>query len=329
MGIKRKIMTMAGVGPLLSIIRSQLRVDRMPCLMYHEVLPDSVDIGVWTVVRESDFDAQLRHLRQHYTPIAIEEALDEYRVRHRWPNGAVLLTFDDGYSGNLATALPIAEAHGVPITVFVATRWVEEGRRHWFDRLILHFLSAKQTKIDLKEFGGAEIIITRPSDTESWWNDVSKVLEQLKRLPEENRNTFVDCLCQQNKDQSGLDFIAPLTVDGLKSLASSPCVSIGAHSHGHEILPRLSADEARQSVARSKMLLEQWLGCEVKHFAYPNGDYDQVTREIIRELAFATALTTKPGLWKPDDDLLALPRIGIGRFDPAGFFRSRVAGLVI
>lgn len=320
-------MTMAAIEPLLSLIRSQFRANRIPCLMYHEVLPDSIDAGLWTVVRESDFDQQLQHLRRHYTPISIEEAIDEYRIHKRWPSGAVLVTFDDGYRGNLENALPVASSRHVPITVFVATKWVQDGGRHWFDKLMVYLLYSGGTRIDLRDHGGEIYSIKKAADTETWWNDVSQVLEKIKQLPEEDRRVFVDQIVTRHEKTFPVNLLAPLTVEELRELDTSPLVTIGAHSHSHEILTGIPREQALQSIVFSRDLLKQWLGSEIKHFAYPNGNFNQETKELLRDLDFTSAVTTEARLWNVDDDFLSLPRIGVGRFDPAGFFRSRVAGL--
>ena len=45
------------------------------------------------------------------------------------------MTFDDGYRDNLASALPIAEAKGVPITFFVTSGILGNHHGFWWDRL--------------------------------------------------------------------------------------------------------------------------------------------------------------------------------------------------
>ncbi len=329
MGIKRALLSMAAVEPVLRLVRWQLRAGRMPCLMYHEVLPDAAGAGLWTVVRAGDFERQLTHLSRHYTPLSIDEALHERGRRGRWPDGAVLVTFDDGYAGNLKTALPVAQALGVPVTVYVATRWVQDGRLHWFDRMMDYLVSRGPVEVDLRDHGYGVFPVGRHADTEGWWNEVSALLECLKSLPEETRLHVVDQVTAPDGAAPPAGRLAPLSIEDLRTLAGSDLVTIGAHSHEHEILTGIPLPAARQSVTRSRDLLEQWLGQPVRHFAYPNGNHAPALMDLLQELSFDTAVTTRPGLWKPDDNLFALPRIGIGRFDPVGYYRTRLAGLVI
>ena len=69
-------------------------------------------------------------------------------------------------------------------------------------------------------------------------------------------------------------------------------------------------------MAASKALLEARLGIEVKTFAYPVGDPTSAgSREfdLARELGFATAVTTRPGMLFPEhaQRLTALPRVSV------------------
>jgi peptidoglycan/xylan/chitin deacetylase (PgdA/CDA1 family) len=47
----------------------------------------------------------------------------------------VVVTLDDGYRDNLTNALPIAQAKGVPITVFVTSGILGTHGGFWWDRL--------------------------------------------------------------------------------------------------------------------------------------------------------------------------------------------------
>ena len=45
------------------------------------------------------------------------------------------MTFDDGYADNLINAVPIAEAKGVPVTIFVTSGVLGSHSGFWWDRL--------------------------------------------------------------------------------------------------------------------------------------------------------------------------------------------------
>jgi peptidoglycan/xylan/chitin deacetylase (PgdA/CDA1 family) len=85
----------------------------------------------------------------------------------------------------------------------------------------------------------------------------------------------------------------------------------GAHSMTHPRLSSLSPTACREELALSRRLLEDRLGHEVRHFAYPFGAFDETVRAMAEETGYRSACSTRPGLSAFDDDRLALHRIPV------------------
>lgn len=83
---------------------------------------------------------------------------------------------------------------------------------------------------------------------------------------------------------------------------------VGAHSLTHPHLTRLGADPAREEIGGAKRKLEDLLGCEIRHFCYPYGDWNPAVRDLVAEAGYETACTTEPGINLPGDDLYAIRR---------------------
>jgi peptidoglycan/xylan/chitin deacetylase (PgdA/CDA1 family) len=83
----------------------------------------------------------------------------------------------------------------------------------------------------------------------------------------------------------------------------------------HPILSRLPAEEMRREIADCKRLVEERMGKEVRHFAYPNGKPGDYTQESVAELKklYRTAATTVMGVNLPGGNLYELRRILIGK----------------
>ena len=84
-------------------------------------------------------------------------------------------------------------------------------------------------------------------------------------------------------------------------------------------------------MADLKGALEARLGIEVRDFAYPVGDRTSAgPREfdLARELGFATAVTTRPGMLFPEHArrLTALPRVSVNGCSPALKFERPAGG---
>jgi peptidoglycan/xylan/chitin deacetylase (PgdA/CDA1 family) len=86
-------------------------------------------------------------------------------------------------------------------------------------------------------------------------------------------------------------------------------VELGAHSHTHPHLDTLRTAAARDEIRRSKALLEDELGHEVRTFAYPNGYSSTRVRRLVAEAGFGSACAVKNAFSSPADDPLAIARL--------------------
>ncbi|RNC69643.1 MAG: polysaccharide deacetylase family protein [Desulfuromonadales bacterium] len=116
-----------------------------------------------------------------------------------------------------------------------------------------------------------------------------------------------------------------LTWEEVCSAAGNPILSFQAHTCSHPKLTRIPPDQVREELGRSKQMIEERLGRECHHFAYPYGDYDDTVRDAAEEAGFLTACTTRWGHNRPGDDLFSLYRIGVRNGDSLRDFK-RILG---
>src|SRR5699024_6566622 len=88
-------------------------------------------------------------------------------------------------------------------------------------------------------------------------------------------------------------------------------LDIGGHTATHPHLHRLPRDQRNHEIVEAKHSLEDKLGREVRHFAYPFGDYDADVRDRVADAGFHTAVTTRRGLADASCNLFEVPRIDI------------------
>lgn len=100
-----------------------------------------------------------------------------------------------------------------------------------------------------------------------------------------------------------------MNIEHLLEMSRDPLCTIGAHTCSHPRLSGLSAEGQRMEMSVSKDDLEQLLGKEVRHMAYPHGDYTQTTVDIATELGFKTAVTTSGRFVRNDSRLMELDRL--------------------
>ncbi|WP_457575622.1 polysaccharide deacetylase family protein [Desulfomarina sp.] len=103
------------------------RSQNVPVLMYH-ALEDPAhparakDPGEQLYVLKKDtFYCQMKYLSENGFEVFLLE--DLLRLK-KWPERAVVLTFDDGHQSNYTIALPILEYFGFKAHFFITTDWV-------------------------------------------------------------------------------------------------------------------------------------------------------------------------------------------------------------
>lgn len=312
--------------PLYGLLaRRALAGGPLTILCYHTLGPDRGGPDGWTVLRESDFRAQVAFLRRHYDIVGLDAALAGQGGQSRRPRA--VLTFDDGDAGLHAHLLPILREAALLVTVYVATGQIETATPFWFDRVVNALQGPAPIRIDLTD-RGLSVWNLPATPGKARWSVLGNLLETLKAAGPERRDALVAAVLAQAPDSGATTpALGPMSRDQLRDLARTPGVTIGAHSHCHNLLDQIPPDQARDSVARSRALLEDWTGQKVRHFAYPNGNHTAALRAMVAQLGFASAtvlgMTTAPA----GGDRFALPRFPIGRYDTIDRFRLRLVGI--
>ncbi len=98
-------------------------------------------------------------------------------------------------------------------------------------------------------------------------------------------------------------------------------MDIGSHTQTHAKLTDLSAPQAEKQIAVSKRELESAMGCEVRHFCYPYGWFDETHQRMAQAAGYVTATSTRRGRVRVGDNPFALRRIMVARAtNPVTFF---------
>lgn len=262
-------------------------------LMYHRVLStpvlQSFPLNQILCVSAERFEEQIRYCSQTCVCLSVETAVN-HLIAGTLPQRSVVVTFDDGYLDFKTNALPILERYQVPAVVFVTTGFVDGSARPWWFELERIILRSKQIAVQLS---GRNIKYPAGSLPEKI-AAFTGLNELLKRLaPGEQAALFEQLRCEQGDPYGTPE--AFLSWEDLRTLDRHPLLTIGAHTARHPVLSRLSADQLLDEVASDKHTLENFLGHEVKYFAYPFGDSAQAGRrefEAAKMTGFKAAFTT-------------------------------------
>ena len=100
-----------------------------------------------------------------------------------------------------------------------------------------------------------------------------------------------------------------------------------SHACGHCYLSRLSGDEARDELIRSKTTIERKTGRRVEFFCHPYGDWSADTKRLAKECGYKGAFT-RPGFSSVSakEDLYDLKRIGTAQFSCLEDFKAGLLG---
>ncbi|AKU90664.1 polysaccharide deacetylase [Vulgatibacter incomptus] len=282
---------------LAAIQRQRAGGRRVNVVAWHRIVPDfegmrrKVIPGMLTGI--ATFERQLEWLADNYHFATLDEAIALLSGATRSERDLCVLTFDDGYSDFLEHALPVLRRYGAPAVVYAATGHVDSGEPFLHDRIYrllriagrdglrpADLTAHPQAAATLAEAERAGEIValerlleTRPRRT---CQQVAEALE--RRLGEDPRAASPDCRL--------------MVWDELRSVRAAG-VDIGAHTIDHVCLPNEAPAEVERQLGESRAKLEAELGCEVRHFAYPNGWYSKESIELVARHGYRSAVTTE------------------------------------
>lgn len=299
-------------------------------VMYHRVVADAAadPFRLGMCVRRDRFEAQISYLRRQFNVVGLQDAIGRLERGEPLPERAVSITFDDGYLDNLEVALPILEAHRVPVTLFVPTGGLDTGELLWWDRVIDALAGTSHPALDTQAVG-LDGLHARLSL--SPWHRVATaeaVLEQLWALPIERVLEVVGRIEQAlGPSHRTVMPAARLGAEQIREMHRRG-VEIGAHSVRHPNLKLVSEADLRQEMIASREMLESLCQAPVDGFAYPGGRMNDATAVAARAVGFRYAVATISAVNRAPHDHFKLCRIGMPDSPVADFKRALSATML-
>lgn len=292
-------------------------------LMYHEVAAPEYTLPAWTVVEKAHFTEQMEFVACNFDVLTMDQALERTQAPQAGLRPFAVITFDDGYVGNLTQVLPLMEKQKLPFTVYVATQAVVEKSVYWYDRLIGLLGTNRELVFELPGTELGKVVVSGDSATTKRWEQLRPLLEYLKTLPLDERVKNTERLTQPYADLKNP--LRMLTAGELKILSEHPLTTIGGHTHSHELLDQLSDAAIIETLEKNSTEIRNITGSSPDHFAYPNGNYDSRIAKLIKNNTWKSAVTTRPGIFSGISPLFEIPRVGVGGFDSIHLFKAKLA----
>ena len=282
------------------------------------------------------FDLHLSWIRSYLCPLTPDEFGDVLDGKCPPPPRACLVTFDDGWHDNLTHALPLLHRHEVSALLFATVGYIGTTNCFWQERLArMLFVAWKAGPNGQKVLDQALAAIARDASAPTARRAIRDVVTRHKLLPVSEIDslllrvvdTFEEMGIPKPTDFGDDRF---LSWADLQTISSSGRVTIGSHGVSHSPLPQLSNDLMQKELVESRELLSTKLDCQVDWFAYPNGDFNSASIDLVRATGYRGAFTTACGPIVPGQEAFSLRRVNMheGSTRTLGRFFGRIAGIL-
>ncbi|EPY13407.1 polysaccharide deacetylase family protein [Paenibacillus alvei] len=278
-------------------------------LLFHSVLePSKLNNRFIDRPRLEMSTLQFQHIiaqlkAKDYQFISLNELYERLNLQDKelMKHSFISVTFDDGFANNYMYAYPILMEHQIPFTLYVTTGYPDQEIIHVSEAIEDLVRNNHQLRFewngnsyvyDLSTLANKkQAMLQIEQQCKALRLDIQDIVELLKINPVQYR-------------QCGL------TWGQINEMNNSPLCTIGAHTRTHPDLTVMNQLELRSELIEPKARLEEMIGEEVVHLAYPYGRYSESVRKAAIEAGYKMITTTQSGnVPITNVDMFALPRI--------------------
>jgi len=250
-------------------------------VLFHDVAdvesPFTSGLGVTTTTR--DFESALRFLTTHYTPVRLQDVLENADSR-ALPPRPVLVTFDDAYAAVFQTAAPLCRKLGLPAIFFVNGACLDNTQLA-LDNLVCYV--ANVAGLETIHAAVRAIDDVQIPELHSLSEVFTQLLPAISLLARKAfRNALVRLAGINERDLASKAQLY-LTSKQLRRLAAFD-FEIGNHTYTHVNCRCLGTEDFGQEIDRNKKVLEEASGTRVRSFSIPYGSSIDLTPQLVAHL---------------------------------------------
>lgn len=310
---------LSGTG-VLSACRQLLtpRSNALPILAYHRVKPLLADYPFDSELISAtpeDFLWQMQHIREHYTPLRLNQLGEYFAGQKPWPARPVVITFDDGFDDNYRYAFPVLQQLNIPATLFVATDYIDTNNSYWFDWAVF-LLKRLASPITLQAAEPNGCITLDPQQPLKLMQ--REFFLRLKQISEASRQELLQQLARHIDgvtDAAVLAHSQPMSWENIREMVNSGLIDIGSHTCSHPILNQIPRAQMVTELQQSKQKIEMETGRPCTTMAYPFGGEDIASPAVVdavKNAGYALGCMYQQGYARrTPDDLFKLDRIHV------------------
>jgi peptidoglycan/xylan/chitin deacetylase (PgdA/CDA1 family) len=281
-------------------------------LCYHGFsLQDEHQFRPKLFIRPHTFVQRMRYLRENEIPVLPLTQAIEALTNGTLPDGATVITVDDGFHSVFQKALPVLQENRLPSTVYVTTYYVE--RQNPIFRLAVQYMFWKTRQLKLQTAGlisgtAEQLDLRNAHARDAWMWDLIRFGETQCR--EEERCALAEELGKRLDIDYGEVVrnraLSLMTPEEICTLLASQ-VDVQLHTHRHRF--PAERDAAMRELRDNEKALEHITGRRCTHFCYPSGLWSENHWPWLQQSGVQTAVTCEPGL-----NNFATPRYALRRF---------------
>ena len=265
----------------------------------------------------SKFIAQASYIRQHFQIVRLIDGIrlvggvDDSCCR---PMAAI--TVDDGFSNNFDLLFPVAKRLQLPITIFLATDFIDTGRLPWAVELNAIIESAEARALSWPFSAPIGSPIERSQTAlalRAAWSS----------FPPAERSRLLDELGKHARAHPH-EQQTPLTWGQVREMQSAG-VHFGSHTVHHSRLSDVAPSIAEDELRRSKARIESKLGTPCMGIAYPDGAHNEEVQGMAQAAGYEYGLTQDRGVNRKNQSPLALARVDVPYNESLATFACRAS----
>lgn len=246
------------------------------------------------VENKNDFQLQVEYLKKSYNVISVEDLLISINSNVPLQPNSLLITFDDGDVSVFKNAFPLLKKNNLPAVLFVITGLINSNKPFWWEEVEYYLGKDEGEKMSWKI---KELLNTAR-------------LNFLKKLRLNSKKPLL------NSNQ--------LTSEELKKMHES-VIRIANHSHTHPMFDKCNENELSFELKESIKILKN-NNLEPLYFAYPNGNWDNKSEQLLRDFNFKLGFLFDHKLTDLSNPL-RISRIRVDASSPLPEFKAKVSGI--
>ncbi len=259
----------------------------------------------------AEFRAMLETVGRVGHAMSMDEVVRTCHSGEPFPKGAFAITFDDGFENNLTVARPILNQFGIPATVYVTSRFIDENGMSWIDRIEY---AVEVVRAGILKFPWSQKTFSFATVTEKK-AILHDIRVHVKSTPELDIDAFVSDIFRQLDVEEIRSSNEQLDKKMTWSQVRDWCAGgflIGGHSHTHAILSFLSPFRLEREIDVSLAMMSEKAGIVTPHYSYPEGlahCYSEDVIQILKDRGITCCPTAIDGINQPGADPFHLRRV--------------------